>query len=50
MIVVGLLVVIGINAVFLFIPGDNVFSLLDYSICCYSLMSFLIYWNCFVRS
>lgn len=50
MIVVGLLAVIGINAVFLFIPGDNVFSLLDYSICCYSLMSFLIYWNCFVRS
>ena len=47
MIVVGLLAVIGINAVFLFIPGDNVFSLLDYSICCYSLMSFLIYWNCF---
>lgn len=47
MIVVGLLAVIGINAVFLFIPDDNVFSLLDYSICCYSLMSFLIYWNCF---
>lgn len=46
-IVVGLLAVIGINAVFLFIPGDSVFSLLDYSICCYSLMSFLIYWNCF---
>ncbi len=47
LIVGGLIAVIGINAVFLYIPGDSILALLDCSICCYSLISFLLYWNCF---
>ena len=47
LIVGGLLAVIGINAAFLYLPGDSILALLDCSICCYSLISFLLYWNCF---
>lgn len=45
--ILGILVIVGVNAIFLFFPGEEVYSLLDYSICGYSLTSFLLYWSCF---
>ncbi|MDD6041295.1 MAG: diguanylate cyclase [Clostridia bacterium] len=46
-VVIGILCIVSVNAVFLFWPGENVYSLLDYSICGYSLTAFLLYWSCF---
>lgn len=43
----GIFIIVLVNAVFLFLPGENVYNLLDYSICGYSLVSFLTYWSCF---
>ena len=45
--ILGILVIVSVNGVFLFWPGENVYSLLDYSICGYSLTAFLLYWSCF---
>ena len=45
--ILGILVIVSVNAVFLFWPGENVYNLLDYSICGYSLTAFLLYWSCF---
>ena len=45
--VMGILTVVIVNGVFLFWPGLNVYNLLDYSICGYSLTAFLLYWSCF---
>jgi len=38
---------VGINAIFLYAPGAEVYKLLDYSICGYSLTSYILYWSCF---
>ena len=46
-VILGILVIVSVNGVFLFWPGENVYSLLDYSICGYSLTAFLLYWSCF---
>ncbi len=46
-VILGILVIVGVNAIFLFFPGEEVYNLLDYSICGYSLTSFLLYWSCF---
>lgn len=46
-VILGILTIVCVNAVFLFWPGENVYSLLDYSICGYSLTAFLLYWSCF---
>ena len=46
-VILGILVIVSINAVFLFWPGDAVYTLLDYSICGYSLTAVLLYWSCF---
>ena len=46
-VIVGILAIVSVNAVFLFWQNDSVFSLLDYSICGYSLTAFLLYWSCF---
>jgi len=46
-VILGILIIVGINAIFLFLPGDKVYNLLDYSICGYSLVSFVLYWSCF---
>ena len=46
-VIAGLLIIVGINAIFLYVPGNSVFAILDCSICCYSLISFLLYWCCF---
>ena len=35
---------------FLYWPGVNIYNLLDYSICGYSLTAFLLYWSCFEYS
>ena len=45
--IIGILAIVLVNAVFLFTPGEHVYSLLDYSICGYSLTAFLLYWSCF---
>ena len=46
-VILGILAIVSINAVFLFWPGLNMYNLLDYSICGYSLTAFLLYWSCF---
>ena len=46
-VILGILAIVGVNGVFLFWPGINVYNLLDYSICGYSLTAFLLYWSCF---
>lgn len=46
-VILGILIIVGVNALFLFLPGGKVYTLLDYSICGYSLTSFLLYWSCF---
>ena len=46
-VILGILVIVSVNGVFLFWPGENVYNLLDYSICGYSLTAFLLYWSCF---
>lgn len=46
-VILGILAIVSVNAVFLFWPEVNVYNLLDYSICGYSLTAFLLYWSCF---
>ena len=46
-VILGILTIVCVNGVFLFWPGESVYSLLDYSICGYSLTAFLLYWSCF---
>ena len=46
-VILGILTIVCVNAVFLFWPEQSVYSLLDYSICGYSLTAFLLYWSCF---
>ena len=46
-VILGILAIVLVNGIFLFWPGENVYNLLDYSICGYSLTSFLLYWSCF---
>ncbi|MGN0277595.1 MAG: diguanylate cyclase domain-containing protein, partial [Hominisplanchenecus sp.] len=46
-VILGILAIVSVNAIFLFWPGVNVYNLLDYSICGYSLTAFLLYWCCF---
>ena len=45
--ILGILVVLAVNAVFLFQPGVKAYNLVDYSICGYSFTAFLLYWSCF---
>lgn len=46
-VILGILALVGINAIFLYVPGAEVYKLLDYSICGYSLTSYILYWSCF---
>ena len=46
-VILGILTIVSVNGIFLFWPGVNVYNLLDYSICGYSLTAFLLYWSCF---
>ena len=45
--ILGILAIVSVNGVFLFWPEESIYSLLDYSICGYSLTAFLLYWSCF---
>lgn len=45
--VVGIIAVVFINALFLFFPKGTIYNLFDYSILCYSIISFILYWTCF---
>lgn len=49
-VILGILTIVLVNAVFLYWPGDHIYSFLDYSICGYSLTAFLLYWSCFEYS
>ena len=46
-VIAGILAIVAVNAVFLFCRSDAIWDLLDYSICGYSLTSYLLYWSCF---
>lgn len=46
-VILGIVAIVSVNAVFLFWSTDQVYGLLDYSICGYSLTAFLLYWSCF---
>ena len=46
-VILGILAIVSVNGVFLFWPSKTMYSLLDYSICGYSLTAFLLYWSCF---
>ena len=46
-VILGILAIVSVNGVFLFWPEESIYSLLDYSICGYSLTAFLLYWSCF---
>lgn len=46
-VILGILIIVCVNGVFLFWPSQAVYTLLDYSICGYSLTAFLLYWSCF---
>ena len=46
-VIIGILIIVGSNAIFLFLPGESVVNLLDYSIGGYCVVSFIIYWSCF---
>ena len=40
-VIIGILIIVGSNAIFLFLPGESVVNLLDYSIGGYSVVSFI---------
>lgn len=46
----GIIVIVAINAVFLFLPGISNYNFLDYSILGYSLGAYVFYWACFQYS
>lgn len=46
-VILGILAIVVVNGVFLFCSTDAIWGLLDYSICGYSLTSYLLYWSCF---
>lgn len=48
--VVGIVLVVGYNALFLFLPDKTVLNFLDYSIWGYSFAAFFIYWNAYSYS
>ena len=42
-----IIVIVAVNAAFLFLPGSSVLSLLDVSVCGYSLALYALYWGCY---
>ena len=46
-VILGILTIVAVNGLFLFAPDTKIYTLLDYSICGYSLTAFLLYWSCF---
>ena len=49
-VILGIEAIVAVNGVFLYWPVLSIYSLLDYSICGYSLTAFLLYWSCFEYS
>lgn len=47
LIILGILLVVGINGVYLFTPGFEIYNMIDWSICGYSAALFFVYWSCF---
>ena len=47
LVVFGMLLIVGINALFLFMPGDEIYNLLDTSIICYSVVAYFVYYSAF---
>ena len=45
--ILGIVVVVGVNCVYLFLPGLSVYNLLDYSVLGYSIAAFFMHWGCF---
>lgn len=48
--VAGIVAIVGVNGIFLFQQRNDIYNLLDYSICGYSVMAFWLYWSCFEYS
>lgn len=46
----GVVAIVGVNAVFLFLPYLSVYNFLDYSILGYSVGAYVFYWACFQYS
>ena len=46
-IILVIVLIVGMNGIYLFTPGIEVYNLIDYSICGYSIAMFFIYWSCF---
>lgn len=46
----GVVAIVGINAIFLFLPEKSVYTFLDYSILGYSIGAYVFYWACFQYS
>lgn len=44
LIIVGMVIIVGINALFLFIPGDRIYNILDTSIIAYSFVAYFVYY------
>ncbi len=48
--ILGVVGIVGVNAIFLFTPGLSAYNFLDYSILGYSLGAYVFYWACFQYS
>ena len=46
-IVFGMVIIVAINALFLFIPGENIYNILDTSIICYSVVAYFVYFSAY---
>ncbi|SHK99671.1 diguanylate cyclase domain-containing protein [Fibrobacter sp. UWEL] len=48
--ITGIVVIVGVNGIFLFAPGLQLYNFLDYSILAYSIGTYIFYWACFQYS
>lgn len=46
-ILAGILLIVAVNCTFLYLPQNSLLTMIDYSICMYSLVILLMYWDCF---
>lgn len=46
-ILAGILLIVAVNCTFLYLPQNSLLTMIDYSICMYSLVIILMYWDCF---
>lgn len=50
LIIFGILLIVAMNAIYLYTPGVEIYNMIDYSICGYSVAMFFAYWSCFEYS